>query len=64
VSGLSLGGGFSNGGTLPIPPINGGTGISQPTFSGTMAQWFASLPTTLPGTSGQPWNNGGMLSFS
>lgn len=33
-------------------------------FTSFMASWFAALPTTLPVTSGQPWNNGGVLSFS
>jgi hypothetical protein len=28
------------------------------------ASWFSGLPTTLPGTSGQFWNNGGILSKS
>ena len=26
--------------------------------------WFASLPTTLPSTTGQPWNDGNTLAFS
>lgn len=35
------------------------------TFNSTaFITWFNSLPTTLPPTSGQPWNNGGTLSFS
>ena len=50
--------------TGTLNPTNGGTGIAAATFSAAMATWFATLPTTLPGTSGQPWNNGGMLSFS
>ena len=29
-----------------------------------MAAWFLTLPTTLPGTAGQPWNNGRTLAFS
>jgi hypothetical protein len=33
-------------------------------FTTFMATWFATLPTTLPVTAGQPWNNGGVLSFS
>jgi len=33
-------------------------------FTSFMATWFASLPTTLPVTSGQPWNNAGVLSLS
>lgn len=33
-------------------------------FTAFMALWFASLPTTLPAVSGQPWNNGGILAFS
>lgn len=32
--------------------------------SAAMSTWFATLPTTLPGTPGQPWNNGNNLSFS
>ena len=28
------------------------------------AQWFATLPTTLPSTAGQCWNNGGSLAIS
>jgi predicted Rossmann-fold nucleotide-binding protein len=43
----------------------GGTGIAGATFSAAMATWFATLPTTPPGGSPpQPWNNGGVLSFS
>lgn len=35
------------------------------TFNSTaFIAWFNSLPTTLPGTPGQPWNNGGTLVFS
>ena len=29
-----------------------------------MIAWFKSLPTTLPNTTNQPWNNGGSLSFT
>jgi hypothetical protein len=32
--------------------------------SAAMAAWFATLPTTPPPASGQPWNNGGTLSFT
>jgi len=42
----------------------GGTGIAGATFSATMNTWFKSLPTTLPSTANQPWNNGGSLSFT
>lgn len=38
-------------------PLSGG-------FTLLLAVWFAGLPTTLPATEGQPWNNGNMLSFS
>lgn len=33
-------------------------------LNSTFATWFATLPTTLPSTAGQPWNNGGTLSVS
>lgn len=33
-------------------------------LSNTLPAWFATLPTTLPATPGQPWNNGGTLAFS
>tara|TARA_R110000868_G_scaffold408667_1_gene692129 strand:- start:2686 stop:2925 length:240 start_codon:yes stop_codon:yes gene_type:complete len=33
-------------------------------FTAFMVAWFAALPTTLPAPAGQPWNNGGVLSFS
>ncbi|MEB2545188.1 hypothetical protein [Burkholderia cenocepacia] len=38
--------------------------ISTSTFGTLYAAWFNSLPTTLPGTSGVFWNNGGVLSKS
>lgn len=41
-----------------------GVDIDTGGFTAFMAYWFSTLPTTLPATSGQPWNNGGMLSFS
>jgi hypothetical protein len=31
---------------------------------GNFGAWFSSLPTTLPSTAGQPWNDGGVLSIS
>lgn len=33
-------------------------------FNQSMTEWFQSLPTTLPATSGVLWNNGGILSLS
>lgn len=40
-----------------------GNGAS-PQFAATMLAWFNSLPTTLPGTPGVLWNNGGTLAQS
>lgn len=34
------------------------------TFGALMLAWFNSLPTTLPGSAGVLWNNGGTLSKS
>ena len=39
-------------------------GLDTTSFTVLMATWFATLPTTLPASPGQPWNNGGTLSFS
>jgi hypothetical protein len=50
--------------TNAISSLYGGTGIAGATFSATMNTWFKSLPTTLPSTTNQPWNNGGSLSFT
>ena len=50
--------------TNPVGSVYGGTGISGATFSAAMNTWFKSLPTTLPSTLNQPWNNGGSLSFT
>jgi hypothetical protein len=47
-----------------VVSTGGGTGIAGATFSAAMATWFATLPTTLPSTANQPWNNGGSLSFT
>lgn len=45
-----------------------GTGASNPpsyqTWASQMLTWFNSLPTTLPGTAGVLWNNGGTLAQS
>lgn len=41
--------------------IGGGT---TPQFAAAMLAWFNSLPTTLPATAGQLWNNGGTLAQS
>ncbi len=38
--------------------------VSTSNFNTSIVAWWASLPTTIPSTSGQPWNNGGALSFS
>jgi hypothetical protein len=38
--------------------------VNSPISTASMIAWFAALPTTLPATAGQPWNNGGTLSFS
>lgn len=38
-----------------IPPVN---------FGASMLVWFNSLPTTLPGSAGVLWNNGGTLAQS
>lgn len=39
-------------------------GSGGPVFAAGFAAWFNTLPTSLPGTSGQFWNNGGTLSQS
>jgi len=49
---------------LGMPPQLAALLASPPITNAAMATWFAALPTTLPGTAGQPWNNGGVLSFS
>lgn len=44
-----------------------GSGILTPAAPGSIvlsAAYFASLPTTLPGTAGVLWNNGGVLCVS
>lgn len=33
-------------------------------FNAAFVAWVATLPTTLPATPGQPWNNGGVISVS
>ena len=38
--------------------------INQQAFNIFMANWIASLPTSLPATSGIAWNNGGTISIS
>lgn len=38
--------------------------VPGPLTSESFATWFASLPTSLPDAAGEPWNNGGVLSFS
>ena len=38
----------------------GGNSVNTTAF----AAWFAGLPTALPSTGGQPWNNAGVLSLS
>lgn len=38
--------------------------IPLPVFAASMLAWFNSLPTTLPGTPGVLWNNGGTLAQS
>ena len=46
--------------------LAGNTG-SDPTFqtiANLMAAYFAALPTSLPGTSGVVWNDGGVVSIS
>jgi hypothetical protein len=48
--------------TTPIPVGSGGTGAA--TFGAAMLTWFNSLPTTLPGSAGVLWNNGGTLAQS
>jgi hypothetical protein len=50
--------------TNAISSLYGGTGIAAATFSAAMNTWFKSLPTALPSTANQPWNNGGSLSFT
>ena len=42
------------------------TGTSLESVIGTISvgAWFATLPTTLPSTPGQPWNDGRTLAFS
>jgi hypothetical protein len=37
---------------------------SLASFQATYLAWFLGLPTTLPATSGQPWNDGGVLAIS
>ena len=39
-----------------------GTGLNQ--LLDSSGSWAANLPTTLPGTAGALWNNGGVLSIS
>jgi hypothetical protein len=38
--------------------------VTQSAFNASMVVWLASLPTTLPATAGQPWNNQGVFSIS
>lgn len=38
--------------------------INQQAFNIFMNNWLASLPTSLPATSGVAWNNGGTISIS
>lgn len=33
-------------------------------FPATIRNWFMALPTTLPGSAGVAWNNGGTIAFS
>lgn len=40
------------------------SGMSTTTFGTLMLAWFNSLPTTIPGSSGVLWNNGGTLAKS
>lgn len=40
------------------------SGMSSSTFGSLYLTWFNSLQTTLPGTAGVLWNNGGLLSKS
>ena len=35
-----------------------------PITTAAMVAWFVTLPTDIPSTPGQPWNNGGVLSVS
>lgn len=40
------------------------SGATPAQITAAMSTWWQSLPTTLPATRNQPWNNGGQLSFS
>jgi hypothetical protein len=59
---LHLRGAHSMYGSLPIGVADGVSGGAI--TSDAMRVWFLSLPTTLPLTAHQPWNNGGILAFS
>lgn len=41
-----------------------GPALTQAGWIALLISSFASLPTTPPGTSGQPWNNGNFLCFT
>lgn len=47
--------------TVYFNEIGNGSG---PIFTAQMLAWFLSLPTTLPGTAGVLWNDGGTLALS
>lgn len=52
-------------GLIPYTNMVGWTGLTpQELMSIAFPVWFDSLPTSLPATSGQFWNNGGILSMS
>lgn len=48
-----------------IPVVRNGAAVTeQATVAQILAAALAGLPTTLPGTSGVPWNNGGVICIS
>lgn len=47
--------------TVALNQIASGSG---PVFAAAMLAWFNSLPTSLPGSPGVLWNNGGTLAQS
>lgn len=55
---------YNDGTSRQWVPATSLTSISAAITTTAMAAWFATLPTTPPPASGQPWNNGGTLSFT
>lgn len=64
IAGVSYSAAVSRGGSYPVqtPTTPGAAG--QVLTAAAVAALLPSLPTTLPLIPGQPWNNGGLLSWS